>query len=79
MKDMNKHPIIVISGGREQNPAIVPNYPFRELVTTDYNNTHVYVNTTSVTIIFTIPNVKAQNFVYLQHQIRCIEVKVPTP
>ena len=74
-------PIIVISGGREQKPNIVQTTPFRELVTTDYNNTYVYVNTTSVPDHFyNSPNVKAQNFVYQIPRFPAVpEVKVPTP
>ena len=64
-------PIIVISGGRETKPKIVQTTPFRDLVTTDYNNNYIYVNTTSVPDHFyNSPNVKAQNFVFGRFQLK---------
>ena len=41
-------PIVVISGGRENKPAITQTADYRSLVTTDYNGDSFYIKTTSV-------------------------------
>jgi len=74
-------PIVVISGGREDKPAITQTKPFRSIVTTDYDNQYVYINTTSVPDHFyNTTNVVAQNLVYQIPRFPSVpEVKVPTP
>jgi len=76
-----QRPIVVISGGREDKPAIVQTTPFRVLTTTDYDNLYVYVNTTSVPDhFFNTTNVVSQNLVYQIPRFPSVpEVKVPTP
>lgn len=74
-------PIVVISGGRESKPAIIQTKPFRSIVTTDYDNQYVYVNTTSVPgHFYDTTNVIAQNLVYQIPRFPAVpEIKTTTP
>jgi len=58
-------PIVVISGGREDKPKIVQTTPFRDIVTTDYDNLYFYVDSTGIPDhSFVQTNVERQNFVF---------------